>query len=697
MATKNPQTKRRKKRRSKAVIKFQRVDDYVWVAFPYDEEILAEVQKVEGRIWDGQVKQWKVPVECFKELHHYTKGFQREYAPNLLAPHLFISDRYPYQLRLHSLSKKTRAQIKGEYKTDQFGIIKPGQAIRALKSSSFVVDDQRAIMDFIELLHKVRTSVPKAPGIIRTGKALFPYQYKPVNTMLAFKRIIVGDEMGLGKAAYGVFAFARLLFLKRISRCLVVCLSSKKYDWRDEFDFFTKGISTAVVDGDKVKRTDIWNGTQNVTICNYEQLVSDFGESTTQFWDVVMADEITKIKSFKSKRTKAFRKLESEYLWMFSGTVVENNLYELYNALRILHPTKLEPVRQFGMRYVKQDQWGGIKGYRNMDEIRARVQGIVVRRFREDKEVITGGLDKQPTVHDEDPIIVDLCPVTQRLYNAVSEDMRTTAKAANKFAREFGAMNRLIAELIEQRDEIKRIKVKKKVTRKINRLTETIEPIRKDMMELRGATVSLFTLLRQIGDSPFLLHDSNAEVAEKYQIEYLSKSEEAHSTKLHKLVWLLQEEIPEGAKVIVFSCFERMVRRIAQELKSHGITRMTVDGSLGADAKYQRVQSFKKRRTRILVATDCLAYGQNLQEAQYIVNYDLPFNPAVLQQRNMRNNRGVATMFDDLYIYNLIANTPVELRVLEVLKPKVEVSKQVFMSKKRQGFGFKGIVKLLEI
>ena len=123
---------------------------------------------------------------------------------------------------------------------------------------------------------------------------------------------------------------------------------------------------------------------------------------------------------------------------------------------------------------------------------------------------------------------------------------------------------------------------------------------------------------------------------------------------------------------------------------------MIVTGSLQADAKHARVQAFKKRTLKALIATDCLSYGQNLQEVQYVVNFDMHYNPAVMLQRNMRIDRGFLTKFPDLYIYNFVMNTFVEQRILKVLKPKVELSKDVLAEKTRQSFGFKGIVKLLE-
>ena len=57
----------------------------------------------------------------------------------------------------------------------------------------------------------------------------------------------------------------------------------------------------------------------------------------------------------------------------------------------------------------------------------------------------------------------------------------------------------------------------------------------------------------------------------------------------------------------------------------------------------------------ILITTDVLSEGQNLQDCNILINYDLSWNPVRIIQREGRIDR--VTEFDDIYIYNLCQNT----------------------------------------
>jgi len=705
---------RRGKRRSKSntVVRLQRVDDYVNIVSTFDREVITQVKKVSGREWRGQDKVWRVPVESFKELVYYLRDFKRELAPDLLSPFLYISERYSYQVRLHSLRKSVRERLQRQYGVDEFGICDPGEALEAVKDDSILCHDQRLIMDFVKLTKRLSGKVPDASGIIRgksgviTGRGgqpfetrkliLRPYQYKPINIMLGFKRVIVGDEQGLGKSPMAVYAAARLFKMKRIKKVLVVCMSGKKYDWEDEFRKFTH-LPVTVVDGLKLKRAEQWATADSIVVANYEQIAVDLSEIITRYWDVVIVDEVTKIKSWKSQRTKAFRKIESEYMWMLSGTIIENDLRELHNLVSILQPDRWEIFPIFAERYMKLDQWGRVLGYKNTDEIRARVQGLIVRRLRDDAEVVKGGLDRPVTFHESNPKI-RLCPATQKIYDAIESDMKETALTVRHLSRDCAILGRgldeLDAQLLDAGDEV----VRQKLSRRRSVMAKRLKGFKKDKQKLQSVVISLFTLLRQVSDSPFLLTDSDTKHAKKYAERFDSELAVAHSGKLHKLIDLLENEIPQSSKVLVFTCFERMQRWINLMLRTKGISHMIVNGSHSAYSKSARIKAFKRRKSiRVLVATDCISYGQNLQEVQYVVNFDLPFNPAVLSQRNMRPDRGIETIHDDIFIINLISDTSLELRILDVLRPKVDLSKQLLAERKRQSFGFRGVVKLLEI
>jgi PLD-like domain/Helicase conserved C-terminal domain/SNF2-related domain len=152
--------------------------------------------------------------------------------------------------------------------------------------------------------------------------------------------------------------------------------------------------------------------------------------------------------------------------------------------------------------------------------------------------------------------------------------------------------------------------------------------------------------------------------------------------KLEALGRLLSEELgPE--KAIVFTYYADTADWIAQALEAHperfGARRqVVVTGTQSETAAHRlrRVHEFAPKTTLeeagseevraedekdLLIATDVLSEGQNLQQARYIVNYDMPWNPMRLVQRNGRIDRlGSPFAGQEIYLYNLFPEGELE-------------------------------------
>lgn len=87
----------------------------------------------------------------------------------------------------------------------------------------------------------------------------------------------------------------------------------------------------------------------------------------------------------------------------------------------------------------------------------------------------------------------------------------------------------------------------------------------------------------------------------------------------------------------------------------------------------RKVDPLRSESIELLIATDVLSEGQNLQDAQYVVNYDLPWNPVRMIQRAGRIDR-LFSPHDRVYIYNLMPEEGLEdlLKLVENLSKKIE-------------------------
>ncbi|MCC5928816.1 MAG: DEAD/DEAH box helicase [Cyclobacteriaceae bacterium] len=143
-----------------------------------------------------------------------------------------------------------------------------------------------------------------------------------------------------------------------------------------------------------------------------------------------------------------------------------------------------------------------------------------------------------------------------------------------------------------------------------------------------------------------------------------------HDTKIDELMSLLDEIFSmEGEKVVIFSQWERMTRLVAQELDALGIKYENLHGGVPAKDRKELLDSFlHDPESRVFLSTDAGGVGLNLQSAAWLINLDIPWNPAVLEQRIARIYR--MGQKKKVNIVNLVATGTIEHKMLDVLKFK---------------------------
>jgi SNF2 family DNA or RNA helicase len=144
--------------------------------------------------------------------------------------------------------------------------------------------------------------------------------------------------------------------------------------------------------------------------------------------------------------------------------------------------------------------------------------------------------------------------------------------------------------------------------------------------------------------------------------------------KLQALLEVLRAQLKEGHHPIVFCRFIQTANYLASwltaEIKAEikGVHVTAVTGEIDDEQRRERVAELSRSPNRILVATDCLSEGVNLQEQfDSIIHYDLPWNPNRLEQREGRVDRFGQPRGEVRTVLLYGANNPVDQVVLEVL------------------------------
>lgn len=239
---------------------------------------------------------------------------------------------------------------------------------------------------------------------------LFPYQSQ--GALFAFRqgRTIIGDEMGLGKTPQAI-ALAELMRRHLgISKVLILCPTSIKYQWKTEILKFTGDETPLVIEGNGLYRhRQHKESTAFYRIASYHSVLYDSAQITDSEPDLIILDEAQRLKNWRTKIAASVRKIPSRYICVLSGTPIENNLDELYGLAQLADPFALGPRHSFFDRYQIASDSGRITGYQHLGEIKALLKDRLIRRTK--KEVL-----KQLPARIDKNLVIPITPQQMDLH-----------------------------------------------------------------------------------------------------------------------------------------------------------------------------------------------------------------------------------------------------------------------------------------
>lgn len=181
-------------------------------------------------------------------------------------------------------------------------------------------------------------------------------------------------------------------------------------------------------------------------------------------------------------------------------------------------------------------------------------------------------------------------------------------------------------------------------------------------------------------------------LAEKEQVECLLDLakrvyDDGHESKFEKLRETLADPEFAAEKFIVFTEHRDTLEFLVRRLIGMGYTGQIaqIHGGMHYTERETEVEHFRQSHTeggaRFLICTDAAGEGINLQFCWIMINYDVPWNPARLEQRMGRIHR-YGQKHDPVIILNLVAPSTREGRVLKVLLDKMEKIRKELQSDK---------------
>ncbi len=123
-------------------------------------------------------------------------------------------------------------------------------------------------------------------------------------------------------------------------------------------------------------------------------------------------------------------------------------------------------------------------------------------------------------------------------------------------------------------------------------------------------------------------------------------------------------------KLLIFANFRRTIRHLQELLTGAGVPFSTFSGEQSAREKDAAVEAFRET-VPVMLCTDSGGEGKNLQFADTLVNYDLPWNPMRIEQRVGRVHR--IGQMREVFVFNLCTAASLEARILDLLNEKIRM------------------------
>jgi superfamily II DNA or RNA helicase len=539
-------------------------------------------------------------------------------------------------------------------------------------------------------------------------------------------RMILADEVGLGKTIEAGLIIKELRARGLLDRVLIIVPASLQLQWQSELKSkFNEEFE--ILDGAALQylgrgKANPWMARPNV-ICSLpfassprraEQIIE-------AEWDLVVFDEAHRVRrslqgASRISTTQAYRladelKEQVNGLLLLTATPMQVHPFELYSLVELVEPGLFPTFSAYDTRRgflprlnaLMKDLkgWNALSDSERaaavsahaklLEELGIPVDGEVetLADDRERERLMDVLVGKHPlagtlvrnrkaevggfTPREARRVPVELDDDELALYQDVTDYLR---EGYNQAQAERNITLGFVMVTYQKMLASSSFAIKQSFRRRIAKLraqlkdaaAATAKPVSENRLEeLRDAeetTAALTELEHEAVDSAGLL----LEIKQLEDlVERLGRVRDSKADALLTALDVIFDGRPQE-KVVVFTQFIETQEFLAAALRHNGYTVSLFNGRMGLEEKEEAVRSFKAD-DQVLISTEAGGEGRNFQFCHLMVNYDLPWNPMRVEQRIGRLDRIGQKL--PVRIYSLFCEGTVEERVLEVLDKRI--------------------------
>jgi SNF2 family DNA or RNA helicase len=446
-------------------------------------------------------------------------------------------------------------------------------------------------------------------------------------------RAILADEVGLGKTIEAGIILKELAVRGLARRVLILTPASLVTQWVEElsdkfFETFTP-----------IERPEDWNSCTRA-IASYDRARHDnhARQLLKHRWDLVVVDEAHKCKNHTTARYELLQKIERNYILLLTATPLQNDLRELYNLVTLLRPGHFGTWRDFKRAYVASGNAREVRDHEKLRELTARV---MVRTRRASVAHVMNLPARRPRHPD-----IRLSGPETALYGA-------TARLLKDLYREG------FRHTTEEEEEGDRRRRRARTGRGIYFL-ECLRLAQRLCSSTPALAASLDTLSR--GEL----------IRPEYRLRVQRLGEQARATTGHAKLQALTDVLAlDNERLVVFSEHLPTIDLIYRQVVQLGRPAIKFTGSLSRHDRSLAIKRFRKEPAGVFVSTRAGTEGLNLQFCHRLVNYELPWNPMMIEQRIGRVHRIGQTR--EVELFNFAAQGTVESHILRLLHSKIRL------------------------
>jgi superfamily II DNA or RNA helicase len=427
---------------------------------------------------------------------------------------------------------------------------------------------------------------------------LTPFHHQVTNLITFCRRLpvtLLADDVGLGKTISAGLVMSELIARARLSKTLIVCPKVLCPQWQQELES-KFDIPAQIATGRDLLKADPDGTGAIITTYNsarlylaripedrFQMLVLDEAHKLRNLHGTPQSPQVAKT-FFTALQDRRFR-----FVLMLTATPIQNRLWDLYSLVDLLTAARGH-----------ENPFGS--------------PGMFARKFIADDKDKARQL--KPAARDEFRSIV---------YGYMSRVRRGDAKLA--FPERKVQMHRVKPTSAE----LELIAVIAKPIQKMNRLAQI--GILQALVSSPHALASQLTNMARNGTAPVELATTVAAIV-------ASMPPSAKLNGLGVLIDQLKKQNQNGWRLVVFTTRRETQTTIQDFLQTHGLKVGIINGDSG-QRNQETITSFRQTPPgyRVIVSTEAGSEGVNLQVANVLVNYDLPWNPMIVEQRIGRVQR----------------------------------------------------------